>query len=186
MKRVVTGHSADGKSIFVSEGEPPDIITLELLAGIEMRELWATSLDPQVPCTPSEPTSGRDSLVPGPGGTCFRLFVTPPMAAIEQAMGDGADLGAIQEEMARKMPGLAEAMEMDNPGMHATDTVDYIVVISGEVSLELDDGKTVDLRPGDSVVQNGTRHAWRNFGAEPCVMMAVMVGATRTGRTDHR
>ena len=185
MKRVVTGHSADGKSIFVSEGEPPDIITLEHVPGVEMRELWATGLDPRVPCAPGEPTSGRASLVPGPGETCFRLFVTPPMAAIAQAMGDGADLDAVQEEMARKMPGLAEALEMDNPGMHATDTVDYIVVISGEMSLELDDGQTVELKPGDSVVQNGTRHAWRNFGTEPCVAVAVMIGATRTGGTGH-
>ena len=76
-------------------------------------------------------------------------------------------------------PGLTEAMEVENPGMHTTDTIDYGIVMSGEVWLELDDGAEVHLRPGDCVVQNGTRHAWRNKGSETCIMAFVMVGARR-------
>jgi len=60
----------------------------------------------------------------------------------------------------RKAPGLAEAMESRDSGMHTTDSVDYGVVISGEITLELDDGATVRLKQGDCVVQNGARHAW--------------------------
>lgn len=68
-------------------------------------------------------------------------------------------------------------MEPDNPGMHRTDTIDYIVVLSGEVSMELDDGQAVHLKTGDCVVQNGTRHAWSSISSEPCLIAVTIVGA---------
>jgi len=71
-------------------------------------------------------------------------------------------------------------LEPDHPGMHTTDTVDYDVVLSGEVWLELDDGAEVHLKPGDCVVQNGTRHAWHNKTDQPCTLAVVLVGARRT------
>ena len=70
-------------------------------------------------------------------------------------------------------------MEVEHPGMHTTGTIDYGVVISGEIWLELDDRAEVHLKQGDCVVQNGTRHAWRNKSVEPCIMAFVMVGAKR-------
>ena len=74
---------------------------------------------------------------------------------------------------------MVDHLEMENLGMHTTDTVDYEFVISGEVVLELDDGAEVTLRPGDTVVQNGTRHAWRNRTDKPAVLVVVLVGAKR-------
>ena len=79
-----------------------------------------------------------------------------------------------------KLPGMAEHLETENPGMHTTDTVDYEVVISGEVVLELDDGAEVTLKPGDTVIQNGTRHAWRNRTEKPAVLVVVLIGAKRS------
>ena len=61
--------------------------------------------------------------------------------------------------------------------MHTTATVDYEVVLSGRVVLELDDGETRELKAGDTVIQNGTRHAWRNPFDEPCLLAVVLVGA---------
>ena len=78
-----------------------------------------------------------------------------------------------------KLPGLVESMEPDRPGMHGTDSIDYGIVLSGEILLELDDGATVHLEPGDCVVQQGTRHAWRNHTSQPCTMAFVLVGARR-------
>ena len=72
---------------------------------------------------------------------------------------------------------MAAHMEPDHPGMHTTATVDYEFVVSGSIVLELDDGTEVELHPGDTVVQNGTRHAWRNQGSEPCQMVVVLIGA---------
>ncbi len=83
------------------------------------------------------------------------------------------------EGISLKAPGLAEAMELRDSGMHTTDSVDYGVVISGEITLELDDGAKASLKQGDCVVQNGTRHAWRNSSTTPCVMAFVLVGAAK-------
>jgi len=63
--------------------------------------------------------------------------------------------------------------------MHATDSVDYATIMSGEIWLILDDGAEVQLTPGDCIVQNGTQHAWHNRKPEPCVMAGVTVGAKR-------
>ena len=73
--------------------------------------------------------------------------------------------------------GLAAYLEPDAPGMHTTDTIDFEVVLDGEVSLELDDGVEVHLRPGDTVVQNGTRHAWRNHGDTTARLAVFLIGA---------
>jgi quercetin dioxygenase-like cupin family protein len=80
-------------------------------------------------------------------------------------------------EFEAALPGLAGHMEPDAPGMHTTATIDFEVVLDGEVWLELDDGVEVHLRPGDTVVQNGTRHAWRNHGDEPARLAVFIVGA---------
>jgi len=90
----------------------------------------------------------------------------------------GLDLRAGLAEMEEKLPGVLARLEPDNPGMHTTDTIDFEVVLSGEVILELDDGVEKLLRPGDTVVQNGTRHRWGNRGTEPAVMAVFTIGPT--------
>jgi len=102
--------------------------------------------------------------------------IVAPLSTAQRAVVDRAGLAA---EMQAKLPGLAEYMEASSPGMHTTDTIDFEYIISGEVWLELDDGVTVHLRAGDTVVQNGTRHAWRNRGSEPCHIVVFMVGVPR-------
>ncbi len=77
------------------------------------------------------------------------------------------------------IPGLIQAFEPDAPGMHTTDTVDYDIVLDGEIWLELDDGVETLLKQGDVVVQCGTRHAWRNRGDRPATMCFVLIGAER-------
>ena len=72
---------------------------------------------------------------------------------------------------------LAEHFEKEDPAMHKTNTVDYAVVYYGEIWLELDDAKTIHLKRGDVVVQNGTRHAWRNKGTNPVTMLFFPNGA---------
>jgi uncharacterized cupin superfamily protein len=86
------------------------------------------------------------------------------------------DDGAATEAM---LPGLRATMEPANPGMHRSDTVDFVYVLEGEVVLELDHGCETTLRAGDTLVQNGTRHAWRNRSGQPCRMLVVMLGAVR-------
>lgn len=177
MIRVVTGHK-DGKSVFVSEGTPPRIVRLEY-DGAEFIEMWATDEEPVIPVGPGDPTVDMSSFVPGLGGTRFRLCKMPPQQKLIQAFESGINPADILKDIQEKLPGLAEAMEPENPGMHTTDTIDYGIILSGEISLELDDGIKVHLKPGDCVVQNGTRHAWRNLGSEDCIIAFIMFGAKR-------
>ncbi len=171
-RRVVTGHDGAGKAVFKLNGPPPRQVTLETAGGIRFLELWATDTLPTLPVPEQDATLETVSLTPGLQGTRFRLVELPPLG--EGELNPAAFLAEIQE----KAPGDWN-LEADNPGMHTTDTVDYGVVVSGRVTLELDDGATVNLEPGDCVVQNGTRHAWRNFGPDPCWMAFVMIGAQR-------
>jgi quercetin dioxygenase-like cupin family protein len=93
---------------------------------------------------------------------------------------------AAMGEIEAKLPGLMAHMEIDDPGMHTTDTTDFEIVLSGEIVLELDDGAEVTLSPGDTVVQNGTRHRWRNPGTEPAVLGVFLVGAHRSADIGHQ
>ena len=74
---------------------------------------------------------------------------------------------------------MGDHFDLSAPGMHTSDTIDYGVVVRGEMTLELDDGQLVHLRQGDCIVQNGTRHRWRNPLAEPCLMAFISVGGQR-------
>lgn len=174
MRRIVTGHSTDGRSVFLSHGEPSRIVALKNRPGFKMTEIWMTEGIPEIPAGNSDPTVDMNLFTPDPGGTRFRIVRFPPACEYNET-----DPEAVRKEYIAKAPGLGDSLEPENPGMHTTDTVDYGIVISGEIWLELDDGEEVHLRSGDCVVQNGTRHAWRNRGMEACVMAFVMVGAKR-------
>ena len=171
VRRVVTGHSTDGKAIVASD-EVVEPIQLALLPGFEFVRLWGGDVAPQFPDDGSMPA--HQAYFPPVGGFRFGLFTVPP--ATDVVIGD-LDVGAALAAMEESLPGLAAHMEPDHPGMHTTATIDYEFVVSGSVVLELDDGKEVELHPGDTVVQNGTRHAWRNKGSEPCQLVVVLVGA---------
>ena len=172
---IVTGQTPSGKSVVVRDAavEP---ITLALLPGFEFHRLWGSESAPKLPSDGTAPPPPR--YFPPRGGFRFGVFTVPPEAA---GVAHPAQLGAAFAELQQKLPGMAEVLELDNPGMHTTDTVDFDVILSGEVYLELDDGAQVLLKAGDCVVQNGTRHAWRNRSAENCVIAVTLVGAERSG-----
>jgi mannose-6-phosphate isomerase-like protein (cupin superfamily) len=177
LRRVVTARNRAGKAIMVQNGVSPRVVTTETLPGLTLVEVWATDTIPTLPIAPVDLTTTMGSFVPGPGGTRFRIVQFPG------ASSRAFDQEAFRREYLVKAPGLAEAMERQDSGMHTTDSVDYGVVISGEITLELDDGATVNLKQGDCVVQNGTRHAWRNRSRTPCVMAFVLVGAAKRDRS---
>ena len=178
MKLVVTGHDESGRSVVLSD-EPP-MRVVEPVPGYKLIELWSTEEVPIVGGREDNPTIRMASFTPSPGGSRFRIFTVPPGEGIDD--GDSAareELKRMIERNAAMIPGLGENLELEDPGMHTTDTVDYVVVLSGEADLELDDGAKIRVTRGDCVVQRGTRHAWRNRGAEPFMAAAVMIGAER-------
>jgi quercetin dioxygenase-like cupin family protein len=173
VRRVVTGHDRNGKAVFASD-EQVDPVTLQLIPGPEFHRLWGAD---QAPIFPDDggPTA-QPSYFPPVGGYRFGLFTIPPATASPPA---DLDFRAALAEMEEKLPGMLACLEPDNPGMHTTDTIDFEVVLSGEVILELDDGAEKVLRLGDTVVQNGTRHRWRNGGTEPAILAVFITGAHR-------
>jgi mannose-6-phosphate isomerase-like protein (cupin superfamily) len=173
VRRVVTGHDEAGRSVFASD-ERVAPLELELFPGWAFHPLWGGDAPPTYPDDGTQPAA--PAYFPALDGFRFSLSTIPPhgTAAYE---GDDPDAAAAAVEAA--MPGLLRHMEPDDPGMHTTDTIDLEVILSGEVILELDDGAERRLGPGDTIVQNGTRHRWRNPGSEPAVMAIFMLGAQR-------
>jgi mannose-6-phosphate isomerase-like protein (cupin superfamily) len=173
-RRVVTGHDADGRPSIVADGPLPRFVERQAIPGMADGVVWATA--------PGAPASDRGgdaaeavvSVVPGPGETRFLTVTLPPAAAFES---DDFDPAAAAAEDAEVVPGLAELFDPDDPGMHRTPTVDYVIVLEGEVWLELEGGEETLVRQGDVVVQGGARHAWRNKSDAPATLATVMIGA---------
>jgi mannose-6-phosphate isomerase-like protein (cupin superfamily) len=163
MNRVVTGYDEAGNPVIIRAGAPPTVIQ----AGRYVTtELWVTDRTP--PAATTSDTSTRPwALEPPQGGTCFRIVQIAPQAAADgreaatDADGDGLD---------------AEHESFQEA--HATDTLDYVTVVSGEVTLVVG-GSEVTLGPGDSVVQQpGVPHDWQNRSAEPAVLVGVLLSAS--------
>lgn len=175
MRRVVTGHDEHGKAVFASD-ETVEPVTLALVPGSEYYRLWGGNDAPSFPDAGDPRPS--DPFFPPLGGYRFLVFTVPP--GHRQTAGparSAEELAAGFAEMDAMLPGLRDHMEPDARGMHTTASVDFEIVLEGEVWLELDDGAEVHLRPGDVVVQNGTRHAWRNKGDVPARLVGFLVGA---------
>jgi mannose-6-phosphate isomerase-like protein (cupin superfamily) len=172
---VVTGHSPDGKAVFASD-EEVEPVTTALMPGTEFHLLWHGDQPPTFPDDGSPPPPS--TYFPKVGGYRFAWFTLPPAGTEPDP---SVDLAAEFTRLSEALPGLLDHMEPDEPGMHTTDTIDFEVVLSGEVVLELDDGAEKVLRPGDTVVQNGTRHRWHNRGSEPATLAVFLVGANRKG-----
>lgn len=173
IRRVVTGHDPEGKARVVDDRDV-EPITSELMPGYAAYRLWGRDERPTFPDDGSPRRA--EAYYPPRDGSRFMINKIPPG---EPVLAAGFDTAAALDEMERQMPGAAAVMEPDTPGMHTTDSLDYVLVVSGEVTLELDDGEQTVLRAGDVVVQNGTRHAWRNHGAVACTIVGVAVGADR-------
>jgi mannose-6-phosphate isomerase-like protein (cupin superfamily) len=170
-RRIVTGN-VNGKAV-VQNDEPLLAYEFKTVPGYEHTLIWVN------PATPDLSKDQRfdsypDSVVPGPGGTSLHFVTFPPGSAFADPYFDAE---AAQAEALVRLRGLADHFEKEDPGMHKTNTVDYAVVYDGEIWLELDDGETRHLKRGDVVVQNGTRHAWRNKGPKPVTMLFFLNGA---------
>jgi hypothetical protein len=169
VRLLVTGVDEDGKSVFTSDNEVP-AATVALVPGAEFHRLWGADDSPKLPLDGS-PTS-QPAFFPPPGGYRFLYFNVPPAASVPE----DTDIAAALAEFEEKLPGMAEHMEPDDPGMHTTRTIDFGVVLEGSVELELDHGARRTLNTGDGYIQNGTRHRWSNPGTEDARLAVVIIG----------
>jgi len=174
MRRIVTGLDANGKSSVISDGRV-EARTAAAVPGYGWHRLWSWDETPTVPNAGLEP-SGPNHF-PEPGGVRFIVFTVPPSSV---PTPHDLDAEAARFELEEKFPGRAAHMEDHQTGLHTTATIDLIYVAEGEISLELDDGREVHLKTGDTLVQNGVRHAWRNHSSKPCTLVVTIVGANRS------
>ena len=170
-RRIVT-ENVNGKAVVQSD-EPLLAYEFKTVPGYEHTLIW---INPVIPDLSAEQKFDRypNSVVPGPGGTSLHLVTFPPGSVFADPSFDGE---AARNEALVRLRGLADHFEKEDPAMHKTNTVDYAVVYHGEIWLELDDDETLHLNRGDVVVQNGTRHAWRNKGTKPVTMLFFLNGA---------
>jgi mannose-6-phosphate isomerase-like protein (cupin superfamily) len=176
VRRVVTGHDGSGKSVFASdEAVEPDRPVL--MPAAEFYQLWGGDSASEFPDDGSMPP--WRTYFPPVGGFRFGMLTLPPSTGVEEQ--ELFNLDEAVADIESKLPGLLRYMDPSDPGMHATDTIDFEVVLEGTVVLELDDGAEVTLKPGDTVVQNGTRHRWKNPGGTPARMAIFICGANHAG-----
>jgi naringenin degradation protein FdeH len=170
VRRVVTGHDSSGRSVIQSNG--PVSPSPQLPTDVA---LWVTDKSPASNAGRANPTQGAAALEPPANGSVFRFVMFPPSSAFA---------GMSAEEVERLMAGIFEQLGATHtrvdtkrgPGMHRTKTTDYVILLSGEITLMLDDGE-VDLKPFDVVVQRGTNHAWVNRGSTPALLAAILIDA---------
>lgn len=176
--RIITGHDPAGRSTVASSGPLSSVGEFRQFPGFAVELIWHTAPGP-IPAHPAEPAGAPQSVLPAAGGSCAMRVTFPPEAS---ALPLDFDPAAAARELCERLPGLGELFDAEDPGFHRTDTIDYGVVLEGEITLELDDGCR-QLRQGDVVVQMGTRHAWRNTSNRPARLLFVMVGGER-GKPD--
>jgi naringenin degradation protein FdeH len=169
MRRVVTGHDAQGRAAVLFDGESPHSFVLEKAGGLRLTEIWETRSSPADNSGSGDAADHERRIEPVGGGSVFRIIEYPP---------DRVRLRTLDPETFFRGMGAkaADAATRRHPGMHKTDTVDYCVVLSGEIWAVFDSGEVL-LRAGDVLVQRGTSHAWSNRTEEPCVIAFVLVAA---------
>lgn len=168
MRRIVTGHDEEGKSVITIDGPPARSLGEE--AG-GLYELWNTDGNEINTLDEIDRADSEVLLSPPNGGTKFRYFQINPTPE-----GVPADLiEAATAEAFEKMGAAHHRVDTTrHPAMHKTKTIDYIILLKGDVTLLLDN-EEVDLKPFDVVVQRGTNHAWVNNGNEPALFIAVLI-----------
>lgn len=175
LRCVVTGHQNERATV-VADGPPAEVVAFASTPGMEVAKIWSTPAMPGIGRDEAGIGSKEAGFLPAIGETRFVILTFPPDSTM---LHPDFDLAAAAGEFAERLPEMAAVREAADPAMHRTDTIDHIIVLEGEVWLELDDQQEVLLRQHDVAVQNGTRHAWRNKSNRPVTMAVVMVGAAR-------
>jgi mannose-6-phosphate isomerase-like protein (cupin superfamily) len=169
--RVVTSHDADGKAVVSINGPLSTIVEFDAVPGLIFHEVWETPHTPAPVDNRSDPTIGEMMHQAPKNGTRIRFVDMPPD---ETYLGDAeARVKNLFEEV-NHPAGLTVKHDSPHPMMHRTESIDYGIVIEGQVTLVLDDSE-VDLRPGSVVIQRGTNHAWANRSGKVCRVLFIQL-----------
>jgi mannose-6-phosphate isomerase-like protein (cupin superfamily) len=168
VRRVITGHNEQRQSTFVYDGLAPNVKEMASMPGVALTDLWETTTVPADNRGNADAADRPVKLEPPQTGSILRIVEFPP-----DTMWRGADAAKAFESI-----GAAHAPDLssDDPMRHKTSTIDYIIVLKGEIYAIMDTGETL-LKAGDVLVQRGTMHSWSVRGKEPCIVAAVLIAA---------
>ena len=170
IRRVVTGHGPDGRSVFIADGPAETVKEMDSMPGLALTDFWVTNTAPADNSSNEDIVKGRDVILePPPGGTIFRVVEFPPDSAWKDRVDADFAFASIGAAHA-KDKSTADAM------MHKTATIDYLIVLKGEIWAVLEDSEVL-LKQGDVMVQRGTNHSWSVRTDEPCLLAAILVSA---------
>lgn len=171
VKRVLTGFDQQGKSIIESADVASNRMELAGWPGAFVTDLWSTDE------TPVQLVAGEDRGArpirhdPKPNGSIFRIVEIPP----EKELKGSINVDATFESMgSHNKPSDDDAAQ--HAGMHFTNSIDYLLVLSGEMHMLMEDGEVL-LQQNDVIIQRGGKHAWVNRSDKPCVIAAVLIDA---------
>ena len=169
VRRVVTGQDGRGRSIIARDGPAPSVLEIAAMPGLVLSDLWETASAPADNRDPRDAAERPVHLEPAPQGTIFRIVDFPP---------DTAWRGTADKKQAFAQIAAAHTTDdtSDDAMMHKTASVDYAIVIEGEIWAVMDDGET-RLRAGDVLVQRGTNHSWSVRTQTPARVAFILVGA---------
>ncbi len=170
MRRVVTGHDGVGRSVVLFDDRPASVV-LQKAGGLRLTEIWETKSMPADISGSADAARRERRIEPDPHGSVFRVIEYPPDSQRLKSLDPEAHFSSMGAEAANEKT-------RRHPGMHRTKTIDYAVVLSGEIFAVLDEGEVL-LKAGDVLVQRGTHHAWSNRTDRPCVIAFVLIDAAR-------
>jgi mannose-6-phosphate isomerase-like protein (cupin superfamily) len=169
-RRVVTGHDENGIATIIRDEQAACILQRPNRPGVTLTNLWQNEKTPAAMERHDDPVDGPLILHPPKQGSVFRIVQFDPENPEELANLDGksafAEMGA----------GANIVENARHPFMHRTDSLDYTVIMSGEIYMMMDKEEFL-LKAGDTVIQQGTNHAWSNRSSEPCLICFILIDA---------
>lgn len=176
IRRVVTGHDQRGRAVVISDSPAPSVHVNKLDPDWFSVDIWRTHEMPaNIAAKAGEPTEGPRRQLPTSNGTVMRINSFPPESEAVRKMTP------VDAQRAFEALGSPKAATYGkggrHPMMHRTETVDYALILSGEITMVLDDEEVL-LKAGDVVVQCGTNHAWSNRSNAPCVIAFILIDGT--------
>jgi hypothetical protein len=175
VRRLVAGPDGSGKTRVLFDGEAPRRV-LDDSSGLHWTQLWSSDAVTPVVAPPiDDPTLGTVAYFPAPGGTRFMINRIPSAADRRRTAANAPASAA--ERFHEQAPGMAETMEPGGDGMHTSQTIDYGLVLDGEIDIEFDDGVRTRLHAGDTYVLHAARHRWHALEESGCTIAVVLTGA---------
>lgn len=164
VRRIVTGHNAEGRSVFVEDRICPHVVRRG--NGNVIVELWSTDEHPADNSGFKDPGIPKKVLDTGRNGSIFHIVVYPPDALRAAAIAESVVKG--------EKPDSRYKGDGRHFGFHKTETLDYAIVLKGEIYALMDQGET-RMTAGDVLIQRGTSHAWSNRSDKPCSVLFAMI-----------